>query len=326
MSTSVVVYRSDDVGAPTLTTNAGTLIAVLDACLVNGYGSKAAAGWTKPFSGTNKAAYRMGSVAGYPQHYLRVDDSSLSSSPWATLIGYETMTDVDTGTGLFPTNAQLAGGMFMRRSNSTTVATKSWVLIANNQRFVLIVRGAATSATLATTAAVSSDYYMEFGSFHSFQPSDLYNTHLRASVTNSSTAGVGANLTDYLTASVSGYTARSYTQVGTSIQVSRTMAKRSGQTLASNGAYKYPDPITGGMQLSRILTAEQFTAGSEYAERGVFPGLWSSLSSQTLGGWSTFDTLSGTGDLAGKDFIILPVTQGSSLGYLFVETNGTWGY
>ena len=54
----VTVYRFDDAGAPTLSAAAGALISVLDACLVNGYGAKPAAGWTKAFSGTNQAAYR----------------------------------------------------------------------------------------------------------------------------------------------------------------------------------------------------------------------------------------------------------------------------
>lgn len=56
----VTVYRFDDAGAPTLSAAAGALISVLDACLVNGYGAKPAAGWTKAFSDTNQAAYRQG--------------------------------------------------------------------------------------------------------------------------------------------------------------------------------------------------------------------------------------------------------------------------
>ena len=45
----VTVYRSTDAGAPLLTNSNGSLIAVLKACLVDGYGSKASAGWTAPF-------------------------------------------------------------------------------------------------------------------------------------------------------------------------------------------------------------------------------------------------------------------------------------
>ena len=38
---AVTVYRSTDTGAPALyTDSAGSLITILDACLVNGYGSQ----------------------------------------------------------------------------------------------------------------------------------------------------------------------------------------------------------------------------------------------------------------------------------------------
>ena len=59
---TVRVYSSTDASAPVLTGQVGSLIAVLDACLVNGYGTKTAAGWTKPFAdASNTAVYRSGS-------------------------------------------------------------------------------------------------------------------------------------------------------------------------------------------------------------------------------------------------------------------------
>ena len=53
---TVRIYKSTDSGAPTLTGQAFSLISLLLACLVDGYGSKAAAGWTKPYTGTNLAS------------------------------------------------------------------------------------------------------------------------------------------------------------------------------------------------------------------------------------------------------------------------------
>jgi hypothetical protein len=44
---TVRLYSSLDVGAPVLNEASNTLVAVLDACLVNGYGAKASSGWTK---------------------------------------------------------------------------------------------------------------------------------------------------------------------------------------------------------------------------------------------------------------------------------------
>ena len=57
---TVRLYRSTDGSAPTLSGTAGDLINLLDKCLVSGYGSSTAAGWTKPYTSTNAAAFRPG--------------------------------------------------------------------------------------------------------------------------------------------------------------------------------------------------------------------------------------------------------------------------
>jgi len=57
------LYQSTDSGAPALSGQAGSLLEVLDACLVNGYGGKAAAGWGIAFSSGNKRVYRPGASA-----------------------------------------------------------------------------------------------------------------------------------------------------------------------------------------------------------------------------------------------------------------------
>lgn len=81
-----------DVGAPAFSNTAGAWIAILDWALdVSG-----ALYWEKVYSGTNKAVYR--SKTGI-RPYLRVDDSDTGS---AVCQMYETMTDVDTGTGVCP--------------------------------------------------------------------------------------------------------------------------------------------------------------------------------------------------------------------------------
>lgn len=67
MSLPVTVYRWDDAGAPQLTTGKPSeIIAILKKCLVEGYGSKSALGWTIPFEDvTNfKVAFRNSTVDG----------------------------------------------------------------------------------------------------------------------------------------------------------------------------------------------------------------------------------------------------------------------
>ena len=62
--------------------------------------------WTKVFAGTNKAVYRSThpKASGF---YLRVDDSAAT---YMRVRGFESMSDIDNGTGPFPTDAQIAGG------------------------------------------------------------------------------------------------------------------------------------------------------------------------------------------------------------------------
>jgi hypothetical protein len=83
----------NDVGAPSLTPTNGSLIAVLDWALDVGIATY----WEKVFSGTNKAVYR--SKTGM-RPYLRVDDNVGGET--AILAMYETMSDIDTGTGRCP--------------------------------------------------------------------------------------------------------------------------------------------------------------------------------------------------------------------------------
>ena len=179
------VYRSTDPGAPTMTGEVGKVVALLDACLVNGYTAsitgitrvgtvatvvcgtthnlitgqsvlitgadqadyngtfvvtvvsaavfsytvggtpvtpatgtmtykRLAAGWTKPFVGTNKAAFKQGTGAN--DFYVRIldDGSGTGGAKEALARGFETMSDVDTGTGDFPTVAQVSFGKIGR--------------------------------------------------------------------------------------------------------------------------------------------------------------------------------------------------------------------
>lgn len=61
MTYPVTVYRWDDPGAPQIVTpygKASEIKAVLDACLITGYGAKAALGWRKVFDDSNGVVYQ----------------------------------------------------------------------------------------------------------------------------------------------------------------------------------------------------------------------------------------------------------------------------
>jgi hypothetical protein len=132
------IYRSTDSGAPVLTGNTASLIPLLDAILVNGYGSKPPAGWTKPFSGTDKAVYRNAATA-IARSYFRVVDPAPNNS--ARVRGYDTMTDVDTGTGPFPLPSDITGdGMAIRKSSDGSGTARAWIAAADERTLVLFVQ------------------------------------------------------------------------------------------------------------------------------------------------------------------------------------------
>jgi hypothetical protein len=64
MATSqFTIYRYTDTSAPTVNGTAGSLITLLQACLVTGYGSKSGAGWTaQGWNTSTQAAWKMGTV------------------------------------------------------------------------------------------------------------------------------------------------------------------------------------------------------------------------------------------------------------------------
>lgn len=207
ISNKVRYYTSNMAGAPVLSGTAGALIAVLDACLVNGFGNKAIdslvvsdgiatanissghdfaegdvlrisgvtpaglnsdwrlasvtatsvvwsvegvgiadgtatgtitalrapAGWEKVFSdGTTRAAYRSLNYADHDGMLLCVNDTGTTS---VQVRGFETMTDIDTGDVPFPTDAQLSGGGYWGKANTTT-GPRAWFLVADDRRLL----------------------------------------------------------------------------------------------------------------------------------------------------------------------------------------------
>lgn len=88
-----------------------------------------ALGWTSPYTGTNLAAYRGNTVTG-SGCYLRIDDS-LISLPRAR--GFVEMTDINTGTDPFPTDALFNGGGYFPKASNATL--RSWLLVGNDRGF-----------------------------------------------------------------------------------------------------------------------------------------------------------------------------------------------
>lgn len=388
---NVKIYRSSDYGAPQLYGNAGFLINVLDACLVNGYGTQsiltmthsngivtaatatphglqphsrqtiagvneagyngefiitildaysfyytasgisvtpatgtitiksAGAGWTKPYSGTNLAAYRQG---GGNQHYLHINDTTTISS---RCIGYEAMSAVSTGTGPFPTTAQISGGLYWQKSNvADAVSAREWIIVADDKTMYMWVRYTAgiDYGSMSTCA---------FGDFYSYKEGDVFNTFLSA---NTNSASYQYMYFSYLLSNIGGvlntsnfgmYTPRNYTQVGSSTPMGKlgdySKAAQAGMGLTGTGM-PYPSPVDGGLYMCPVTVVDGLGVAAQAVLRGRMYGLWNPLHSTPL---NHGDIFIGNGALTGKTFFVFttcPVT--TSFGQYMLDISLTW--
>jgi hypothetical protein len=319
---AITVYRSTDTSAPTLTGQAGSLITLLDAVLVNGYGSKAAAGWTKAYSGTNKAAYRLGSGT---QFYLRVVDDGTTSAAYGRILGYESMSDVDTGTNGFPTNVQVSGGLYAHKSSTADSTARPWMIIACDRGIYFI--GQCGQTTFGAAQAATDNQWF-FGDLKSYKTGDGYQCHIVASTsaTLSGASTIGSvSVNTAFSATTGHYVARAHTQITGAVATAKTvwrlsLLSASNTYLSTNTLNSYPNPITGGIDVTPLLIAEP-TGGGNCSVRGQLPGAYDFNHSAPAGLYDTFD---GTGTLSGVSFIIIPITASTTATRMAVQTSGTW--
>jgi hypothetical protein len=303
------IYRSSDSSAPVLDGQAGSLVNLLDKCLVAGYGAKAAAGWTKPFTATNAAVFRMG--AGN-QFYLDVNDNGASngltgaSGQEAAVRGYEAMTAVSTGTNPFPTTAQIALATANWRKSATASATaRGWFMVADDRSFILGILDGDT---------VSLYKLYIFGDFYSLKTGDSFRVAITVRTVVNTTAVTGTFGSSLVisssSASVGLYIARIAAGTGSAVTVALTSVGSSWE-----GSVSFSTSLDGNLYLARLLLNE-----GVITLRGWLRGLYEILQPVGL---VDGDTFTGTGDFAGRTFVIVKGFAGSLAFGLAIETS-TW--
>lgn len=286
-------------GSPT-TPATGTITAIV-----------APVGWTKAFSGTNLAVYR--TKSGTNQFYLRVDDTGTTET---RIVGYETMSDVNTGTGPFPTAAQVSGGLYFYKANAASA--RSWRAWSDGKMFHFSGHGSSATWTGSTTDGTG----LSFGDFVSYKSGDAYNT-LIASATSAAANGSGCtwgNTSQTANSASSGfYIARAASQASGAISASRMCGPQfsSGQ-IGSNGP-AYPDPTTGGANVFPVYCADV----SANSVRGKIQGIWGFYHSSNHTQGDTFSGGTGT-PIEGRTFEQFSVNSSNSMRGC-METSDTWG-
>lgn len=349
---TVRFYQSTDASAPVLRGVAGDLIALLDACLVTGYGAQAAAGWTKPYTGTNKAVFRMGTT-GNTGFYLNVEDAAAGSggAREAYMTGFQTMSAVATGTGQFPTGAQLplgpalSGACVCRKSATADTTARKWYLLADESVFYLYVEtGDYTVNPLCPLAFMFGDIYSVDGT------NDLY----RCVIIGRNNQNTGVNAQEGMAALVASlssaqaghFIAAQANGVGTSVNCGKhvdlvkfagsgsvviasgtgnmSSGTNSGYALGSAGGNSgevYPGQVDGAVHMLPIWINHPNMV------RGRLKGIWAATQTAVF---NQGDTFNGTGDQTGKTFIAMIVPQLRTDGAIttwanvYLETSNTW--
>jgi hypothetical protein len=360
---TVRVYSSTDASAPVLTGTAGSLISVLDAVLVNGYGSMTAAGWTKPFSTTNKAAYKQNTTgANNPSGmYAYVDDNGPGTHGGreARVCGFETMSAITpTGTGQFPTAGQSTigvGTLVIRKSTTADATARRWTCIANGQTFYFF------SETADTTSPYMGNCGFMFGDITPTKSGDQYATMIigRAAEGQTSTQydpihciGAAGSTIYLMSSTIYGhFIARHWTQLGSSVKCGKTWDTSRVAMCNLNGG-----GMNGGWQNDTQLFSATYqtgfgrfmtTVGIPFPHgpdngilvspveinhgngiRGLLRGFWGPLHDRPL---SPYDTITvSSGPLSGKTFMAIyvgfPTNNGNNVDSccIFIETSDTW--
>jgi hypothetical protein len=326
------VYSSSDPGNGSdqpglLFGAAGDLLRILDKCLVNGYTGKAAAGWSKPFvNASNSGCYKQGAGALCALH-IQDNGANVTSTfkeAWAT--GWETITatsaTVGTGTGQFPTPAQiLTTGHVVIRKSATADSTngRQWIVYADSSTFYIFILD-------GTAAGVYQTFW--FGDIYALKgSSDTYRCMICGNgIENSGSAATGQSMDQQFTfgataaAMIGCYMPRGFGGGGSSVQIQKQadFAKvNAGATTVTvlHGSVQTPN----GPDNSYFVAPLQVFEVSSLCIRGRFRGLYGIP--HAIASFGDGQTFQGSNDFAGKTFQVIKTGYNGSL--WVVETSNT---
>lgn len=302
---AVTVYKSNDTGATTLDSlNGGkSLINILKACLVNGYGAKAAAGWTIALEDApnNKIIFR-NSAANGTGRYFRFQENGVmynghggGADQIAVMRGCESYTDIDTTAGNFPNvdgadtsdDSTYYGVSVFKASADNNAGPYPWIVFADDRTCYVYISYYKPGYTDPFDSAMADADYRNIVAFGDFTPfNDIVDPYAAMVIGN------GFNTVPY---SNKCYFGRSYLSQGTiaSHYMNRGMEGNAGAIEFSKGpmmesynssgiggklnspqAYDYmpyPSPVSGGVMLMPIVVQENTNAVERTIKNTYYP-------------------------------------------------------
>lgn len=278
-------------------------------------------GFTKAFTGTNVAAFKSSNPAS-TGCYLRVDDTATVSM---RVVGYESMTDVNTGIGAFPTAAQVSGGAFWPKGYSGSTS-RAWMIVGDSRGFYYW----AASGNTANFPAQSPLYY--FGDYKAFRSASAWACVLSATTVDATAFSglIAADMaySDLTTGSTSMWSPRNYTGLGSAAVVNKVGALHwnnagaisgSASGYTQSGAMAYPNPADNSLITCDVLVMQLGFAGT-------FPGLLHTPQN-CRSVFNHMDKVAGAGSMDGRSLMASWVgSPGANTynGVAFLDVTGPW--
>jgi hypothetical protein len=319
------IYKNGDIGAPTLTAATGSLLNIFNQCLVTGYLNHPPAGWLKPLPDTS--SYGMFTQPSGSGLSLFIYDQMTGTygTRDARASGWEAITAIDngfaTGSNAFPTIAlesvASVGGVVIKKSVALdTITFKNWILFADDRTFYFF------NQTEASTFEYSG---FSFGDIYSFVAtgSDVFKCIIvgRSAENQTALSYDGMDATNGITSYAGGnFMARTYNGSGTCIRVGKHADSNRSSDPSTYpqiwGSNQYPNGTDMGLYMTPLYINENITG----VIRGTFRGLYGISHGQA--NFSDGQTFSGSGDFAGKTFMILKLNA-NGRGVHCIETSDT---
>lgn len=275
----------------------------------------APAGWGKPFSGTNLAVYQS-LDAQSTKMFLRIDDTSATDFRQR---GFETMTDVNTGAGMFPLDAQISGGGWCNKSAAADTSPVRWTLVADGRGLYLSVPGYSVY-----DKAVESGRTVFMGDFQGLRTGgDPYAFAIGCGAAGGYSESRG--LCDQDTSTYQ-FVPRAFHGLGSSIGLDSIPESGARGVSGRDATFgKFPSEVDGGLLLSR-----RFLGAANLAPRGVLPGLYTVPQSEVGMAYQPRTLQPGAGPLTGRKLIAVGCGAFAYrypsvyLGISFIDITGPW--
>lgn len=332
---TIRVYQSGDPGAPILTGQDGSLIALLKACLVDGYGTgddaKLGLGWEVEASADGLvAAFRSTDVA-TGQHVLLMDDTGpgaggarfgkalgIKADQWQGFID-----DVPTYAGeTFPTASQSSFGSEWCKSKTLDSIPREWIVIGDRRTFYYFCNlGTRTTTHIFTGIAAHG-----FGHLNTIRLEDDGLAFLAGNIFDDNynfdtfvgdawrLGRADISSLDITTVRASGVLSNG--------QLYSVQPHRGETTRAGWGAFarnKYPVFGDTGIVVEdcQVVTSD----GSHFELRGLYPGMLCPAHLMPLQHMTTIDGIPGVAD---RDYLAISAATTSRQGQLLIDVTGPW--